>query len=869
MTGAIGGVWVDVGAKVAPNADKTIRDGIVPSAEKTGQEAGKKMGDGLAKSLKFAAAAIGTAGVLSLFKDSIAEASDLTEAINKTDVVIGSASDSVKQFASTAATSIGQSSSQALAAASDFAVFGKSAGLSGEALADFSTDMVTLASDMASFSNTSPEQAITAIGAAFRGETEPIRAYGVMLDDATMRQKAMELGITETTKNALTPQQKVLAAHALILEQTADAQGDFARNSDEASNSQKILTAMWTDAKAQLGAGLLPAVKDFLGALRDSMPAIAGFLQSIGGIAGSGLKLGVPLLEAAAKAIEYIDKVVPGGASSVAAYIAVWQGVRHFGGFAKIFTDMGNRVAAMSEHLGNSAETAGRVRRGFMNIGGAMSALSVAAPIAIGLFSVVNDALKRSEENIKAVVDQWQGPFFESMYGGGDAAAKAAADIAGMNDKITELESGGVFMAKVADDMSKGMGQASLAAKEQYAALTPLEKQQQALTAAQADYQAALEEYGPQSQEAAAASAALQAANAQVEATQNQVTEATQSSTAALQEWMNQQLAATNADFAAQLATLQVADAQKAYNDSLVDGTMSAADKQRAEIALGTAVTASAQAAANKAAEEAKAAGITDTATIENHAMIASLQQYAAQAGANTPAAITELIASLKGQAGQSDATAGAADNVSGAVAGAGGSASTASGQVGGLTRALKEVPGSTNPQVNANGNYAEAEGVIGELGSRITGLRDKTVTVTTKYVTLGALGSGLIPGNAAGGAIYGPGTGTSDSVLRRLSNGEHVLTADDVRDAGGQRAIYELRRMIQAGWKVPGYAEGGAVGSSPSGESRSTTVAMPSTLVVVDVDGTLLARMKVAANQQISTYDRTTGFTSANRLAP
>lgn len=65
----------------------------------------------------------------------------------------------------------------------------------------------------------------------------------------------------------------------------------------------------------------------------------------------------------------------------------------------------------------------------------------------------------------------------------------------------------------------------------------------------------------------------------------------------------------------------------------------------------------------------------------------------------------------------------------------------------------------------------------------------------------------------AAGGAISGPGTGTSDSIPALLSNGEHVLTASDVAKAGGQAAIYRLRGAIQSG--LMRFASGGAVGSA------------------------------------------------------
>lgn len=46
-------------------------------------------------------------------------------------------------------------------------------------------------------------------------------------------------------------------------------------------------------------------------------------------------------------------------------------------------------------------------------------------------------------------------------------------------------------------------------------------------------------------------------------------------------------------------------------------------------------------------------------------------------------------------------------------------------------------------------------------------------------------VGHYLVPGNAVGGLITGPGSGTSDSILRRLSNGEYVMTAEAVKQVG------------------------------------------------------------------------------------
>jgi hypothetical protein len=218
-------------------------------------EFGKKAGLALAA----ATAAVG-AFAIKIAVDGVKAASDLSESVSKVGVLFGDSASKIEAFAESAAASLGQTKQQALDAASTFAIFGSSAGLAGDDLVEFSTDFTNLASDLASFNNTSPEDAIQAIGAALRGEALPLRRYGVLLDEATLRQAAFELGIISTTKQALTPQQKVLAAQEVIYKQTTAAQGDFLRTSDGLANSQRILSAQLANIRTEIGTALLPIV---------------------------------------------------------------------------------------------------------------------------------------------------------------------------------------------------------------------------------------------------------------------------------------------------------------------------------------------------------------------------------------------------------------------------------------------------------------------------------------------------------------------------------------------------------------------------------------------------------------------------------
>lgn len=56
-------------------------------------------------------------------------------------------------------------------------------------------------------------------------------------------------------------------------------------------------------------------------------------------------------------------------------------------------------------------------------------------------------------------------------------------------------------------------------------------------------------------------------------------------------------------------------------------------------------------------------------------------------------------------------------------------------------------------------------------------------------------------PNFADGGAVVGPGGPTDDVIPAMLSNGEHVIPADEVAMAGGQDGVYRLRSAIRSGY--------------------------------------------------------------------
>lgn len=133
----------------------------------------------------------------------------------------------------------------------------KNAGIPMKKLATQTDTLVTLAADLAATFGGTVEEAATAMNAALRGEFEPIRRFGIALSIAQIQEEAL----TMTHKNSiteLTKRDKILATQSLLLQQGADASGQFARESDTLANRQQVLNAKWENLSATMGEKLLP-----------------------------------------------------------------------------------------------------------------------------------------------------------------------------------------------------------------------------------------------------------------------------------------------------------------------------------------------------------------------------------------------------------------------------------------------------------------------------------------------------------------------------------------------------------------------------------------------------------------------------------
>lgn len=297
--------------------------------------------------------------------DSVRLASDLSETKSAIGQVFGSAAADIDSFASTAAKKLGQTQQQALTAAQTFGVFAKSAGLTDKPLANFSTGLVTLSGDLASFYNSSPQEAIDAISAGLRGESEPLRRYGVLLDDATLKQRAVTLGIYDGT-GALSQQQRILSAQAEIFAQTGIAQGDFEKTSGGLANQQRILAASLEDTQTKLGEALLPTFNKVVTFANEQLlPKFNEFIEAVGPRISEALeKAGPKFEELAKKAGPLVDELTN---MAIDAIPQITSGLSDFVDTVPAAIDFFQQLADGAKSVGDGLDSAAQAGPEFTN----------------------------------------------------------------------------------------------------------------------------------------------------------------------------------------------------------------------------------------------------------------------------------------------------------------------------------------------------------------------------------------------------------------------------------------------------------------------------------------------------------------------
>lgn len=136
----------------------------------------------------------------------------------------------------------------------------QSLGLTNEQARALAKNWTKLNYDLSSFYNIGFEEANTKLMAGLVGETEPLRRIGIILTENNLAITANNLGIEKSIRN-MTEAEKIQLRYLTALDQTTNAQGDFARTFDQTANQIRIFEEQFSVLMREIGHMLIPVVE--------------------------------------------------------------------------------------------------------------------------------------------------------------------------------------------------------------------------------------------------------------------------------------------------------------------------------------------------------------------------------------------------------------------------------------------------------------------------------------------------------------------------------------------------------------------------------------------------------------------------------
>lgn len=196
--------------------------------------------------------------------------SDLIEAENKTEVVFGNMTDSVKEWAKDSLKNFGMARSTAYDAVALYGNMATSMGLSRKQAADMSTSLVELSADLSSFQNKPIAQSQNALKSIFTGETETLKEFGIVMTETELKAYAMSEGF-EKSYSEMSQAEKVQLRYQFVLDRSANAIGDYARTNGEAAGQMKKLPEALKELAASFKDNVEPAITPVVTALNNAI----------------------------------------------------------------------------------------------------------------------------------------------------------------------------------------------------------------------------------------------------------------------------------------------------------------------------------------------------------------------------------------------------------------------------------------------------------------------------------------------------------------------------------------------------------------------------------------------------------------------
>lgn len=319
-------------------------------------------------------ASVLSAAIVAAGGASFKMAADFQDALGATDQVYKQSSDTVKEWVQNLSSQYGIAKSEALSYSNMMGSMLVNIGqLTEEQAAKQSQKLIELAGDLTAMYGGRVQDAVRALTGALKGNNTMLDNYGMAVNDALVKTRALELGLIAQGEE-MTLAARQAATLSLIWEQSAAAQGQAAREAEGASGSMRALQVEVKNLATSFGEILLPIITPIISGIADMVnkigslsPELQKTIVVIGGIAaaigplmlglGSLLKL-APLIGTAFTAMTGpIGIAVAAIAGAAALIVKNWDAIKEYfttGGGSEMFSSVKALAVDLFENIKNT-----------------------------------------------------------------------------------------------------------------------------------------------------------------------------------------------------------------------------------------------------------------------------------------------------------------------------------------------------------------------------------------------------------------------------------------------------------------------------------------------------------------------------------
>ncbi len=542
-----------------------------------------------------------------------------------------------------------------------------------------------------------------------------------------------------------------------------------------------------------------PAAGAAMASLGDTMEEL---LPLLGEVLGNGAELAeivLPVLAdaigAAGDAAEFLGPLLPPIVLGI-------TGMRIANSVAGGISNLAGRMDDLATRGGRFSGVAGGAASG-------LSRIASAAPVAGIAIGVLTAGMVRAEE----ATDSWA----QAMLDGGTAADQAFKDNA-VESTVAHLTSSFPLLGNAVDLFTTDAEEAKEAAGELWRSMSPLEQANQKVTYWTNELAQRLGDEEASARDVAVAQERLRHWTEQSEQAQQELETAVSNVNVAMVEQSELIMAAADSSLAYRQSTTNMQEAQDRLNEAIKEHGANSLEARQATQQLEGAVLNAATAAQRYATDLSTADTEQGKAADGAAAYLAELYQQRDMMGNQFPAALRTTIGQLEATTDRGRVAAWQFSQLGGAVGGVPGHKyidvqSPAPWQIEQFRQLGFRIETLPDGSVRLYADTRDAENALNYAARNRSSTVTQTIRQVGNFVTMGGLFN-----RASGGPVFGPGTGTSDSIPAtgpggsryNLSNGEHIVTAAEVQAAGGHGAVLRLREMMKSG--VFNAASGGGV---------------------------------------------------------